>query len=60
MVSMSEFEPSGEQAPLIEDNVQIFYGHECRGKGKLSISDEYVTPSILVLLPPITHYQSGT
>lgn len=42
MVSMSDFESSSEQTPLIEDNVQIFYGQECIGKGKLSISDENI------------------
>ena len=54
MVSMSDFESSSEQTPLIEDNVQIFYGQECIGKGKLSISDEYVTYVFKIILTKST------
>lgn len=42
MVSTHEAETPYEQSPLVQDDVQIFYGEKCMGKGKITISEECV------------------
>ncbi|XP_065055957.1 methylosome subunit pICln-like [Rhopilema esculentum] len=43
MVKMDTFESSIEDSSLKLENVKLYFGQECAGSGKLSISDENIT-----------------